>query len=139
LQQLEPVEDPEAKPKAAAKWSSTRGICFVVGVLLALLGLAAGGFGAYVVGAVDVEAIDNESRRIEQKHLDEIGQMTPMEAYEVWERIVEMGPGVPGSSDTALARYFRDFWLRVSIIGFSAAALGILLAGGSLIGSQHSA
>lgn len=136
LQQLEPVEHPEAKPRPVAQWSSTRGMLFVVGVLLALFGLAAGGFGAHLVRVVDVEAIDKETNKLEQMQLDEISQMTPVEAYEVWERIRVMGPGVAGSGTTAQARSFWNFWLRVTIIGFSAAVIGILMAGGSLIGSQ---
>jgi hypothetical protein len=136
LQRLEPVEHSAAKPKPAANWSSTRGMLFVVGVLLALLGLAAGGFGSFLMTRADVDAIDEQTTKIEQMQLDEISEMTPIQAYEVWERIRVMGPGVAGSAPSAQARLFRDFWLRVSVIGFSAAAIGILLAGGSLVGSQ---
>lgn len=139
LQQLEPVEHPQGKPKQAANWSSTRGMLFVVGVLLALFGLAVGGFGGFVMTRADVDAIDKETTKIEQTQLDEISEMTPIQAYEVWERIRVMGPGVAGSAPSAQARSFRNFWQRVSIIGFSAAAIGILLAGGSLVGSQPKA
>src|SRR5215216_2552594 len=56
LRQLEPVVVPVSKGTPA--WSSSRGMLFVGGVLLALAGLAAGGFGAYLIRNIDLDKID---------------------------------------------------------------------------------
>lgn len=134
LRQLEPVAAPVSK--GAPAWSSSRGMLFVTGVLIALVGLAAGGLGAYAIRDVDLGEIDKYYDNIEHVQLEEIEQMTPVETYEVWERIRLMGPGVADSAPTVQARHFRTFWLRVITIGLAAAGLGIVLAAGSLVGTK---
>jgi hypothetical protein len=136
LRQLEPVTAPVSK--GAREWSSSRGILFVIGVLLALAGMAAGGLGAYLIRNVNLAEIDKYYDNIEQDQLKELDQMTPIQIYEIWERIRVMGPGDADSAPTAQARHFHTFWLRVSIVGFAAAAVGILLAAGSLVGTKPS-
>jgi hypothetical protein len=134
LRQLEPVAAPVSKKTAA--WSSTRGSLFVIGVLMALIGLAAGGFGGYLLRHIDLGEIDKHYDKMEHLQLEEIDRMTPIEAYEVWDRIREMGPGIVDSAPTAQARHFRTFWLRVTIFGFAAAAIGVLMSAGSLVGTK---
>jgi hypothetical protein len=133
LRQLEPVAAPVSKGKPAPGWSATRGMIFVGGVLLALIGLAAGGYGAFLIRNIDLAEVDQYFDDIEHEQLEEIDQMTPIQAYEVWQRIRVMGPGIPGSADTARVRNFYNLWRSVSVVGFIAAAAGILLAAGSLV------
>lgn len=134
LRQLEPVAAPVSK--GAPAWSSSRGMLFVSGVLIALVGLAAGGLGAYLIRNIDLDQIDKYYDQEEQAQLEEIDQMTPIQIYEVWERIRVMGPGIADTAPTAQYRHFRTFWLRVTICGFAAAAAGILMATGSLVGTK---
>ena len=133
LRQLEPVDTLSAKPSRPTHWSSTRGTLFVVGILMTLAGLVCGGFGAYLIRNVDLDQVDKYYNDIEQGQLEEIDQMTPIQAYEVWERIRVMGPGVADSAPQAQVRAFYEFWLRVCWIGFGGAAIGILMAAGSLV------
>lgn len=135
LRQLEPVEALPAKG-ANVQWSSTRGTLFVIGVLATLVGLAAGGLGAYLIRRIDLNEVDQFYAKIEDDHIKEIDQMTPIQAYEVWEKIREMGPGVPLSAPELQYHKFYQFWLRVSLIGFACAAIGLLTAMSTLIGSR---
>jgi hypothetical protein len=134
LQQLEPVALPEGKSQPTAQWSSTRGILFVVGVILALVGLGIGGYGSYVLRRIDLQKVQQYTENVENMQLNEIERMTPVEAYEVWQKIREIGPGETGTSLTAQAQSAYDFSLRMTTIGFGAAALGICMAAGSLVG-----
>lgn len=134
LRQLEPVEQPVSKSRQSTQWSSTRGILFVLGVLLALVGLIAGGLNAYSIRNVDMEQVRTYYDSIEDAELDEIDHMTPVQAYEVWGKIRQMSPGTTGSAPVAQIQRFYDSRLRGSIIAFGAAAVGILMAAGSLIG-----
>lgn len=132
LRQLEPVSSPLAKDQPVP-WSTTRGAMFVAGLILAMAGLAVGGWGTYVLRHIDVERVATAEEALTTSHLEEIEHMTPIQAYEVWQKIVEMGPGPAGSAHALYAQRAYDYYLRMAIIGFVTAATGILMAAGSLV------
>lgn len=132
LRQLEPVSSSLAKDQPAA-WNTTRGAMFVVGLILAMAGLAVGSWGSYVLRHIDVKAIQEYEDEVEAIELGQIDHMTPIQAYEVWQKIREMGPGPADSTHTLHAQRAYDYYLRMALIGFAIAAVGILMAAGSLI------
>jgi hypothetical protein len=132
LRRLEPVQDGSDKP--AAPWNPVRGAAFVVGVLLSLAGLAVGGYSSYILRDIDVAAVEDFMEHVETHDVKAVEQMSPVEVLELWEHIKAQGPGHAGSGLNVQARQAHDLWLTRAIAGFVAAALGIVMSGGSLIG-----
>jgi len=107
---------------------------FVLGVILTLAGLAVGGYASYVLRRIDVKKVQQYTENVENMQLNEIDRMTPAEAYEVWQKIREIGPGETGTAMTVQAQQAYDLSLRIATIAFGTAAFGICMAVGSLVG-----
>jgi len=135
LRQLERVGD-ELPGKGAppATWNAVRGAAFVVGVILALVGLTVGAYGSYRLRLIDVGAVEEYVQSRETLDFEMIDQLSPDQVYDLWQVIKTDGPGRAGSGISLQARLEHDFWLKVAVGGFVPAAIGIVLAAGTLIG-----
>jgi hypothetical protein len=134
LRQLESADPAPSKTPPPAEWNPVRGGMFVLGTILAIIGLALGGYAANILRQIDLQAVKEYSDSSESMDLESAEKLTPDVAYDIWKHIQTQGPGTAGSALTIQAQEFYNSRLRWTIGGFATAAVGILLAGGSLLG-----
>jgi hypothetical protein len=140
LRRLEPAQASlPAKDPQAASWTPLRGAAFVVGVVLALAGLTLGGYSSYILRGINLAAVDEYMEHVETHDLEAVDQMPPAELLELWKHIKLQGPGQAGAGFNVQARAAYDYWLKLAIGGFTMAAIGIAMSGGSLIGAGSQA
>jgi hypothetical protein len=133
LRQLAPAQAGNDNPAIA--WNAGRGILFVAGVLLTLLGLLVGGYGSYIFSQINVAAVTEHFDLTEVADIENVDKMSPSDAYDVWKVIVEHGLGQAGTAPPLQAQQWSRFYFTVTIIGFVTAAVGLAMAAGSLVRS----
>jgi len=134
LRKLDMVEEPTVGKRPPPAWSALRGTLFVVGVLLTIVGLAVGGFACYVMRSISLADLPTRFKQIETADVEWIDRMTPEETYELWKDIRSYGLGAAGSAPPVKAQEAFEFWTATAIAAFAVAAVGILMAGGSMVG-----
>jgi hypothetical protein len=131
-----PKANSQGDSAPAAEWNAVRGTLFVVGVVLAVVGLAVGAYGSYVRNRINLEAVHQAVVEEESFHLEEIDRLGIDELYERWKHIRDLELGRPGGSLSVYAEDLASFYFRTAVGGFVAAAVGILLAASTLIGAR---
>src|SRR4051812_9149400 len=72
-------------------WNPLRGGIFVVGVMLALIGLSIGGFSSFRLRFIDISAVDEYVQGRESSDLETVDKLSPDQVYDLWQVIKAEG------------------------------------------------
>jgi hypothetical protein len=116
--------------QAAGEWSPTQGYLFALGLVLLLIGLCGAVYCAYVVRQIDVpdptpEMMAEFDSRIDKVKIDQL--------FEVFLKFKADGLGLPEPPLHVVAKRVEAAYTRSGIGCGIVAAVGLLLAGSSLV------
>lgn len=139
IRALAPATEENARDAAgrqpAASWSPLQGGLFAIGMLLALAGFAAAGYYGYQIQRIDVpvpteEDFVRDANQIEKMPIDEV--------YEGYLKVREMGLGPAELPMYAIAQRVEAIFLKYTIAGSIAAAIGIAMIIASFVLGKRS-
>jgi hypothetical protein len=133
LRQLEPALVGTAS-KQPAEWNAWRGVLFVAGILLTIVGLIVGGYGSLILRQIDVEHEATHFNLAEVADIENVEKMPPADVYELWKTIASHGPGQAGTARPLQAQAWATYYRNMAIAGFVVAAVGLVMAGSTLVG-----
>lgn len=133
LRQLAPVKESTPEARRPVAWNAWRGMLFVGGVLLAILGLVIGGYASNIVRQIDVARVAEYVEGQELADIDEIEKMSPAATYELWKNIKNLELGRPGYAPQLRAQAAVNRYFTWAAVGFGIAALGLAMSAFSLV------
>ena len=120
----------EAKPGQPAAWSPVQGGLFVLGILIAMAGIAAAGWYGYEIQRINVP-VPTEADFI--RDANQIDGMPVDELYEGYIKVREMGLGAAETPLYAIAQRVEAVYKRYVIAGCIAAVIGLALVASAFI------
>lgn len=122
--------------KQAVQWNAGRGVLFVVGILLTIIGLLVGGWGSLILRQIDLEHEATHFNLAEVADIEDVEKMPPADVYELWKNVASHGPGQAGTARPLQAQAWAAYYRNMAITGFVIAAVGLVMAGSTLFGGS---
>ena len=140
IRQLPTLETDETKEKAKANWTIGHGLAFSFGIPILLIGLCWLGYDAWRYNRLNTEAPTVEDLiAASPDYLTQLDfeQLSLVDSYEqVWKPLEKLALRTRPTPGFVQRREFAKYLIRRMSIAGGGAALGLLLALGSIVGSK---